>query len=147
MIDAIAEAIRAEIEKFHQPARHYIEGEASLRWASTTGMGEWECPHDDLESYRIIARAALAAAAGASSNDVLEMAALVADRYARSDPSSDHDPYEEAGEAYAESIANEIRELKTGINQGHTFHPPVPAGLGVPITDETTWTFGEPAKT
>jgi hypothetical protein len=60
-IELIAKAIRDETDRFECPVRFYIEPEAKRRWESSNPDSDWfdrPDPPDDLESYRIIARAA-----------------------------------------------------------------------------------------
>jgi hypothetical protein len=64
MIDRIARAIEAETDKFDSPVHLYVEKEAKARWERANPEGDWyEQPEskDELESYRIIARAAIEA--------------------------------------------------------------------------------------
>lgn len=64
MVEKAALSIRDEIERFSNPTHLYIEPEAKERWEKENPEGDYygEAGHDELESYRIIARAALSAA-------------------------------------------------------------------------------------
>lgn len=63
MIDRVAKAIKAEIDKFDMPVNLYIEPEAGARFERDNPGKDriFDSGYDDLESYRIIARAAVAA--------------------------------------------------------------------------------------
>lgn len=63
-VEAVALAIKECTDKFESPVAYYIEPEAQFRWMNANpGRNFWdEASIDDLESYRIIARAALEAA-------------------------------------------------------------------------------------
>lgn len=62
MLDIVAKAIKEETDKFGSPVRCYIEPEARERWETANPDADpFEPPFDDLESYRIIARATIKA--------------------------------------------------------------------------------------
>lgn len=63
LVDAVAKAIKAEINKFVAPAYSYIESEAASRIEKRTGEYPWDEDAGQLarESYAIIARVAIAA--------------------------------------------------------------------------------------
>lgn len=63
MIDRVAKAIKAETDKFDMPVNLYIEPEAGSRFERDNPGKDriFDYGYDDLESYRIIARAAIAA--------------------------------------------------------------------------------------
>ncbi|XHE14082.1 hypothetical protein PCC82_04855 [Agrobacterium deltaense] len=63
MIDRIAKAIKAETDKFDMPVNFYIEPEAGARFErDNPGKDRFlDAELDELESYRIIARVAVAA--------------------------------------------------------------------------------------
>lgn len=63
MIDRVAKAIKAETDKFDMPVNFYIEPEAGARFErDNPGKDRFlDAELDDLESYRIIARAAIKA--------------------------------------------------------------------------------------
>lgn len=62
-IDIIARAIKEETDKFESPVRFYIQPEADGRWENENPNADWSDrpDFDELESYRIIARAVDAA--------------------------------------------------------------------------------------
>ncbi len=63
MIDRVAKAIKAETDKFDMPVNLYIDPEAGARFErENPGKDRFlDAELDELESYRIIARAALTA--------------------------------------------------------------------------------------
>ena len=63
MIDRVAKAIKAETDKFDMPVNLYIEPEAGTRFERDSPGKDriFDSGYDDLESYRIIARAVITA--------------------------------------------------------------------------------------
>ncbi|UXS24197.1 hypothetical protein [Agrobacterium tumefaciens] len=63
MIDRVAKAIKAETDKFDMPVNLYIEPEAGARFErDNPGKDRFlDAELDELESYRLIARAAIEA--------------------------------------------------------------------------------------
>lgn len=63
MIDRVAKAIKAETDKFDMPVNLYIEPEAGARFERENPGKDrfFDAGFDDLESYRIIARATVQA--------------------------------------------------------------------------------------
>jgi hypothetical protein len=62
-IDKIAETIRNVTDEFDQPVGLYISGEACRRWMAANPDGDpvdFYASHDELEDYRIIAKAVAA---------------------------------------------------------------------------------------
>lgn len=66
-IDIVAAAIKKCTDDFESPVCFYVEPEARHRWEKEHPDGDWyETPEfrDELVSYKIIARAAIAALRG-----------------------------------------------------------------------------------
>lgn len=63
MIHRVVKAIKAETDKFDMPVKLYIEPEAGARFERDNPGKDriFDSGYDDLESYRIIARAAIQA--------------------------------------------------------------------------------------
>jgi hypothetical protein len=64
MVDIVARAIKDETDKFDSPARLYLQPEAGHRWEKANPGKDYYLDgpnHDALESYRIIAHAAIKA--------------------------------------------------------------------------------------
>lgn len=74
LVDAVAQEIKAEINKFVAPAYSYIESEAASRIEKRTGEYPWDEDAGQLvrESYAIIARVAIAAINASGTHRVIK---------------------------------------------------------------------------
>ncbi|GEM_PF-4502666 len=93
MIDRVAKVIKAETDRFDMPVNFYIEPEAGKRFERDNPGKDsiFDSGYDELESYRIIARAAIEAML--KPTEVMEKAAFTnmeKNGYAVGNPASDY---------------------------------------------------------